>query len=568
MMPRWLRLFSLLVLAGSGMRYVSSANSPPTLFSEVGSQWGLTRPVTYGGVDHQDYILESTGTGVAVFDYDNDGRPDIFMVNGSRLEGFGTGNPPVSMLYRNAGGRFVDVTQASGLSQHGWGQGVCVGDYDNDGWTDLFVSYYGRNVLYRNRGDGTFQERAEQAKVAGAEPHWGAGCAFVDYDRDGNLDLFVANYVAYKDAARLRPGENPFCMWKGFPIMCGPRGLAGDRNILYRNNGNGTFTDVSSAAKIHDTDAHYCFQPITADFDEDGWPDIYVTCDSTPNILYRNNRDGTFTDVAVVSGSGLGADGNEQAGMGVTVSDFDGDGRTDIFVTNFSDDMPALYKNLDKWLFTDVTLGARLGRYSQYVGWGTLFFDLDNDGWDDLFLVNGHISRSVEAKGLGRYRQKRLLYRNNHDGTFDDVSAQGGPAVQTPMASRGLAAEDLDGDGHLDLIITNLNDLPSLLLSQSKDGNWAIISLVGDRSNKSAIGARVSVEAQGRKQSREVRSASSFYSSSGLRLHFGLAKAAKIDVLTVNWPSGEVTRLKDLPINQALIIQEKGGSWASSTRHQ
>ena len=546
-----------LVLAGAGIVRLRSGDHPAFLFKDAASEWGLNRPVIYGDPERQDYILESTGSGVAAFDYDNDGLPDLFVVNGSRLKPFANGKP-ISMLYRNAGDHFVDVTEKSGLGRHGWGQGVCVGDYDNDGWTDLYVTYYGRNVLYRNRGDGSFEERSVQAGVAGEEPRWGAGCSFLDYDRDGNLDLFVANYVAYSDAASRQPGDNEFCRWKGIPIMCGPRGLAADRNILYHNKGDGTFTDVSVASKITATEAYYCFQPVTADFDQDGWPDLYVTCDSTPNILYRNNRDGTFTDIGVSSGSGLSGDGNAQAGMGVTISDVDGDGRPDILVTNFSDDRPTLYRYVGHWLFEDVTLRARLGRYSQYVGWGTVFFDLDNDGWDDLFIVNGHISKVVETKGLA-YRQKRLLYHNDHHGAFDDISDKGGPAVQTQAASRGLAVEDFNGDGRLDLVITNLNDVPSLLLNTGEAGNWIIVGLQADRGNRSAIGARVTVEAQGRKQTHEVRSASSFYSSSGLRLHFGLATATRIDKLTVFWPGGGLTQLKGLPVNRVLLVRERDG---------
>jgi hypothetical protein len=543
-------------LALGGRRAPPQPHAP--LFSDVGKAWGLTRPTVFGPLEGQKYILESTGTGVAVIDYDSDGRPDLFFVNGSRLGGF-SGDPPTSMLFHNMGDHFEDVTARAGVGFHGWGQGVCIGDYDNDGFTDLYVTYYGYNVLYRNRGDGTFEERARQAGVAGKEPRWGAGCAFVDYNRDGNLDLIVANYVAYQDAASREPGSTGLCMWKGIAIMCGPRGLARDTNILYRNNGNGTFTDVSAESGIKSADGYYCFQPVTADFDEDGWPDVYVTCDSTPNILYRNNRNGTFTDVGLLSSSALSSNGNEQAGMGVAVADFDGDGRADVFVTNFSDDTPTLYKNLGDWAFSDVTAEAHLARYTQYVGWGTVFFDFDNDGWEDLCIANGHVSSRVETNGLGSFRQNRLLYRNLGDGTFEDATALGGPGFQIKSASRGVASEDFNGDGRLDLVITGMNEFPALLLNQSPPGNWLILSLLGNpgnKSNRSAIGARIRITAGGRKQTREVRSSSSFYSSNGLRVHFGLGNSSRIDELQVFWPDGRLTRRSDIDANQVLTIRE------------
>lgn len=538
----------------------ATANQRVSFFSDFGCEWGLTEAITYGGGGHEKALFESTGTGVAVIDYDNDGRPDLFFVNGSRLEGFPPGSAPVSRLYRNVGDHFVDVTGKSGLGRAGWGQGVCVGDYDNDGWTDLYVTYYGHNVLYRNQGDGTFEERARQAGVAGKEPHWGAGCTFVDYDRDGNLDLFVANYVAYEDPATLEGKLE--CNWRGMSIVCGPFGLRWELNLLYRNNGDGMFTDVSNVSGVASAEGHYCFQPITADFDADGWPDIYVACDSTPNILYRNNRDGTFTDVGLASGSGLNSDGKAQAGMGVAVGDYDGDGRPDIAVTNFSEDTPVLYKNLGQWAFSDMTLVAQLGRYRKYLGWAIIFFDFDNDGSEDLFMANGHFYRGVDQHGLGRYRQSKLLYRNLGGGTFANISAQAGAAVLRETASRGAVTEDFDGDGRLDLVVVNLNETPSLLLNQSNAGNWLMINLVGDpgeKSNRSAIGARVVLEASGRKQVREVRSASSYYSSGGLRLHFGLGDARKIGNIQVFWPSGKASCFADLAVNQVISIREKEG---------
>jgi hypothetical protein len=510
-------------------------------FRDAAAGWGLTRPLIYGHPKQQKYILESTGSGAAAIDYDNDGRPDLFLVNGARLSE--PASEATSMLYHNEGVRFVDVSARSGVARNGWGQGVCLGDYDNDGWTDLYVTYYGHNVLYRNRGDGTFEDRSGQTGVRGRLPRWGAGCAFTDYDRDGDLDLFVANYVAYEDAAAHEPGSGPFCTWKGLPIMCGPRGLKRDFNLLYRNNGDGTFSDVSQASGIRDTEGHYCFQPVTADFDNDGWPDIYVTCDSTPNILYHNLGNGTFRDDALASSTALSGDGNEQAGMGVAVADFDGTGRPSILVTNFADDTPTLYRNLGDLSFSDVTLASGLGRYRQYLGWGAVFLDYDNDAWEDLFMANGHISSAVEQKGLGSYRQARLLYRNQGNGTFLDVTASAGSDLAIATSSRGAIAEDFNNDGRLDLLVTVLNEPPSLLLNQASGGHWVILNLTGTRSNRSAVGAKVELEAAGRRQIREVRSSSSFYSSSGLRLHFGLGRAERIERIRVRWPSGAHSEL-------------------------
>ncbi len=358
-------------------------------FTDVAEKAGLTMQEIFGGIETKKYIIETTGTGVAIFDYDNDGWPDIFLVNGTRLEGFAAGDAPSNHLYRNNhDGTFADVTATAGLTATGWGQGVCVGDYDNDGWEDLYVTYYGKNRLYHNQG-GVFTEVAEKAGVAGSGKAWGSGCAFVDYDRDGKLDLIVTNYVDFDLSAAPAPGQRATCLWKGVPVMCGPRGLPGAKNILYHNKGDGTFEDVTAKAHIDRTDGHYSLSVSTLDFDEDGWPDIYVACDSTASILYRNNHDGTFSDVAVTSGAAFNEDGREQAGMGTTVADFNGDGHLDIFKTNFSDDTSTLYRNNGDGTFTDATSAAGLGLYTQYLGWGTMFFDFDNDGWPDLILANG-----------------------------------------------------------------------------------------------------------------------------------------------------------------------------------
>ena len=534
------------------------ADTATPLFTDVAKKWGLTRLIVYGSSAPQKYLLEGHGGGVAVFDYDNDGRPDLFFTNGSRLEGYENETAPVSMLYRNAGGRFEDMTDRSGLARAGWGQGACIGDYDNDGWTDLYVTYYGHNVLYRNKGDGTFEDRTEAAQVH-SELRWGAGCGFLDHDRDGDLDLFVANYVAYEHAAAFAVGSQPDCVLMGVPVPCGPRGLKRDYNSLYKNNGDGTFSDVSRPSGVYSTDGHYSFQPVTLDFDRDGWTDIYISCDSTPNILLHNQGDGTFTDVALLSGSALSGIGHEQAGMGVGVGDFDRDGLDDIVVTNFSEDRPTLYQNLGEGFFADVTLEAGLGRYLQYVGWGALFLDWDNDGWEDLFMVNGHIYTEADKYGIGSYKQAKLLYRNRADGSFEDRSEEGGPDILRKTAARGSATEDFDGDGYLDLIVTHLREVPSLLLNHHSGANWVMVQLEGGPSNRSAIGARVIIESGGERQSREVRSTSSFLSASGLRLHFGLGKLDRIGQLEVHWPSGKVSRFNDLTVNRVLFIGERDG---------
>ena len=433
-----------------GQQAKAAAAAPIATFVDIAEKTGLTTQNIFGGVDTKKYIIETTGNGVALLDYDNDGWLDIFLVNGTRLEGFPAGRGPTNRLYRNNhDGTFTDVTVKAGLSGTGWGQGVCVGDYDNDGWEDIYVTYYGKNRLYHNNR-GVFTEVAEKAGVAGSGKAWGTGCAFVDYDRDGHLDLVVANYVDFDLSTAPAPGERPTCMWKGVPVMCGPRGLAGSKNILYpqprRRNFRGR--DYESAYRPHRRPL--CVQCLDLDFDEDGWPDIYIACDSTPSILYRNNHDGTFTDVAVTAGAAFNEDGREQAGMGSTIADFNGDGHLDIFKTNFSDDTSTLYKNNGDGTFTDATTAAGLGLYTQYLGWGTMFLDFDNDGWPDLILVNGHVYPEVDSQHLGSsYKEPRILFHNNGDGTFSDISASAGAAITTPASSRGLAVGDLWNDGRI-----------------------------------------------------------------------------------------------------------------------
>jgi hypothetical protein len=532
-------------------------------FTDVAKEAGLTMMNVFGGVDTKKYIIETTGTGVAIFDYDNDGWPDIFIVNGTKLEGFPAGPGPSNHLYRNNhDGTFTDVTQKAGLSHSGWGQGVCVGDYDNDGYEDLYVTYYGKNVLYHNNGDGTFSDVSDKAGVSGSGKAWGTGCAFVDYDRDGRVDLMVANYVDFDLASTPGPGERPSCIWKGAPVMCGPQGLPGAKNVLYHNRGDGTFEDVTTKAHIDQTTGHYAFSVTTLDYDDDAWPDIFVACDSTPSILYHNNRDGTFTDVAVTAGAAFNEDGRAQAGMGSTVADYNGDGKLDIFKTNFSDDTATLYRNNGDGTFDDVTYRAGLGLNTQYLGWGTMFFDFDNDGWPDLLLVNGHVYPEVDSQHLGsNFQEPRILYHNNGDGKFTDVSAAAGPGITNPKSSRGLAIGDLWNDGQMSAVVSNMNAAPSLLVNQVRSANhWVAIRAIGTKSNRDSIGARIRVKVGARTLIDEVRSGSSFDSNNDMRVHFGLGAAAKIDWVEVRWPSGVLEKFENVGADGIRALKEGTGT--------
>jgi len=537
-------LAGLLALSCPQMRAQTPKTQKPVAdFEDVAEKAGLIFEIISGDKATKKYIIETTGTGVAIFDYDNDGWPDIFIVNGTTLDPEpGTAAPTNHLFHNNHDGTFTDVTEKAGLHATGWGQGVCAGDYDNDGFDDLYITYYGKNRLYHNEGNGTFKENAEAAGVSGTGKQWGTGCAFVDYDRDGLLDLVVSNYVDFDLASTPAPGQGTSCVWKGVPVMCGPRGLKSAPNSLYHNLGHGKFEDVSRKAGIEKTTGHYSFSVSTLDFDNDGWPDIYIACDSTPSILYRNNHDGTFTDVAVVAGAAFNEDGREQAGMGSTVADYDGDGRLDIFKTNFSDDSSTLYHNNGDGTFTDATYPSGLGLHTQYLGWGTMFLDFDNDGWPDLLLVNGHVYPEVDKYKLGsEFEEPRILYHNSGKGTFDDVSDLAGPAITRRASGRGLAIGDLWNNGKMSAVITNMGTSPSLLVNQMNYANhWVGVKTTGTKSNRDGIGARISLKAGGRVFVDEVRSGSSYSSSSDMRAHFGLGSAAKIDSVEVRWPSGLV----------------------------
>jgi hypothetical protein len=581
----WISLVLLLPLSILfGTSQLPKSNLEPIAhFTDIAKKAGLTDPVVFGGVDTKKYIIETTGTGVAIFDYDNDGWPDIFIVNGTSLDASPAKAPTSHLYHNNHDGTFTDVTKKAGLTHTGWGQGVCVGDYDNDGREDLYVTYYGKNVLYHNNGDGTFTDVSEKAGVAGSGKAWGNGCAFVDYDRDGHLDLIIANYVDFDLSTAPAPGDRASCIWKGVPVMCGPQGLPAAKNILYHNRGDGTFEDVSAKSHIDRADGHYSLSVSTLDYDDDGWPDIFVACDSTASILYHNNRDSTFTDVAITAGAAFNEDGHAQAGMGSTIADFNGDGKLDIFKTNFSDDTATLYRNNGNGTFDDVTYPAGLGLNTKYLGWGAMFFDFDNDGWPDLLLVNGHVYPEVDSQHLGStFQEPRILYHNNGNATFTDISADAGPGITTVNSSRGLAIGDLWNDGRLSAVISNMNAPPSLLVNDVRTSNhWIAFHLVGNsfapasspmkasaaaapqfKTSRDAIGARITMKAGSRLFVDEVRSGSSYDSNSDMRVHFGLGAATKLDSLQIRWPSGLVEQFDNLGVDKIHTLKEGTGTVA------
>src|SRR6185436_10334084 len=527
--------------------------------TDIAKQAGLNHPIVYGGVEKKNYILEVVGCGVAFIDYDNDGWLDLFVLSGTRLEGAPPG--ATNRLYKNnRDGTFTDVTEKAGLTRTGWASAVTVGDYDNDGFDDLFITYYGLNVLYHNNGNGTFTDVTEKAGLLEAPVRYGSGCTWVDYDRDGHLDLFVAYYLDTTLERLPKPGENPDCRWKGVPVNCGPRGLPTGFARLYRNNGDGTFTDVSKASGVAAASRSYPMTAVAADYDNDGWPDVYVACDSTPSWLFRNQHDGTFAQEGLEHGVALSEDGLEQAGMGVAVGDYDLDGSLDIFKTHFSDDTNTLYRNDGKGYFNDVTIRAGLGVETRYVGWGTGMADLDNDGFPDLFVATGSVYPEVE-KTLPAYpfRTPRLVFRNLGDGRFEELIEEAGPGVAAPHPSRGCAFGDFDNDGDVDVVVMNMNGPPSLLRNDvSGGGHWLKVLLVGVKSNRSAIGARVLARYGGRTQAQEVSAQSSFYSVNDRRLHFGLGAATSAE-LTIRWPNGVTERIGDVEAGQLVVVREGGG---------
>jgi len=526
---------------------------------DVTRQAGITIKTTSGS-EEKMYIVEAKGGGAAVFlDYNGDGWMDIYIVNGSKLEGFPPGQEPRNVLYRNNGdGTFTDVTEESGVGDTHWGMGCTAVDYDNDGDTDIYVANFGPNVLYRNNGDGTFTDVTEEAGVG--DPRWSTGTAWGDYDGDGDLDLYVANYVDF-DVHHLEKyrGRN---VWHGIEVMAGPRGLEGAEDVFYRNNGDGTFTEVTVDAGLVDRLKGYGFTVLFADYDNDGDLDIYVANDSVPNYLYRNNGDGTFTEVGLEAGVAYSEDGREQAGMGAVFGDYDNDGWLDIFVTNFSDDNNTLYRNEGNGFFTDVTFQAGLGGPSlPFVSWGTEFLDYDNDGWKDIFVATGHVYPQVDLYDFGTtYKERNQLYHNNGDGTFTEVTDQAGPGMQVEKVSRGAAFGDYDNDGDIDVLVLNMGDTPTLLRNDGGNRNhWIKFRTVGTWSNRDGIGTRIWVTAGGLTQMREVYMGSSFLSGNDIRVHFGLGRNKKAERVKVRWPSGLVEEFRDLEADRLYILKEGEG---------
>jgi enediyne biosynthesis protein E4 len=536
-------------------------------FLDVATQSGLNAKTVYGGEGHNEYLLETTGCGVAFYDYDQDGWLDIFLVNGWRLEGFAHGHEPTCHLFKNnRDGTFTDVTKKAGLARSGWGQGCCVGDYDNDGHDDLFVSYYGQNALFHNNGDGTFTDVTAKAGLAQSRLRWNSGCAFLDYDRDGHLDLFVGNYIDLDLKTAPVPESGP-CLYKGIMVACGPPGLPAGKNLLYHNNGNGTFIDVSDKAGMGNTAGNYALGVAVADLDNDGWPDIYVANDSTAATLYRNQKDGTFKDEAIESGAAFSPDGKPQAGMGVAIGDYNRDGNLDIVKTNFAGDTDSLYKNLGDGTFEDHTYISGLGINTRLLGWGVGFFDMDNDGWLDILVANGHVYPEVSSSRTeAPYAEHKYLYRNLRNDRFEEVTDKAGPGITAAVAARGCAFGDYDNDGDIDIAVNCVNSLPQVLRCDSQwKRSWIKIKTIGVQSNRTGIGARVKVVAktdpkspQALSQIDEVRSGGSYYSQNDLRLHFGLDQAKSVDLVEIRWPSGQVDSYKNLDVNRLYTVREGG----------
>ncbi len=548
--------------------------------TDVAVEAGLGKAINVtGGITNKRYLVEEMGCGVAFWDYDNDGWIDIFIVNGTRFDVSPSDPPPSNFLFHNnRDGTFTDVTQKAGLIRTGWGQGCCVGDYDNDGFDDLFVTYWGQNVLYHNNGDGTFTDVTEKSGLLqpGPHPRWNVACCFLDYDRDGHLDLFVANYVNFDPQITPAPGSDPLCRYYGLPVACGPQGLGGGTNILYHNRGDGTFEDVSEAAGVSiprgSPDPYvvrtnwrpvgsYGMGAAAADFDNDGWPDIYVACDEAPSLLYRNNHDGTFTEIGMPAGCALSGNGATQGGMGVAVGDYDCDGWLDILKPNFAGENFSLYRNNRNGTFYDAVYQAGLAAATANVGWGAGFQDFDNDGWRDIFVSTGHVYPQVEGRGLmANYASAKVLFRNRGGGRFEDVGSKAGPGITRPQTSRGCAFGDYDNDGDVDVVVINMNGPPSLLRNNcAGENHWIKVKCTGIKSNRSAIGARVTVVSGNHAQIDEVMSGASYVSQNDFRLHFGLGRAAQADQVEVRWPSGLVERFQNVEANQLIHIQEGRG---------
>jgi enediyne biosynthesis protein E4 len=526
---------------------------------DVTTKAGVTLLNICGDVS-KDFIVDANGSGVAWLDFDNDGNLDLLIVNGSSRERMRQGGDPMVALYRNDGkGHFDDVTARSGLNRRGWGSGVCVADYDNDGFSDVYVSGIGGGALLHNNGDGTFSDVTRRAGV-GNDGRWGTGCAFGDYNRDGFVDLYVANYVKFNEARIPRRGETAGCKFMVVDVYCGPKSLEGESDVLYKNNGDGTFSDVTASAHIKDP-GYPGFGVLFSDLDNDGWPDIYVANDSAPHFLFHNNGDGTFTDKGLVAGVALSGDGREQAGMGVDAGDFNGDGLQDLIVTNFSHDYNTLYENHAAGFFTDVSYRTGIARGSgPYMGWGVGFVDIDNDGRLDLFVANGHVYPQVDGHGIGtRYLQRKQLYRNIDCQTFKNITDEVGGGLLLEKSSRGAAFGDYDNDGRVDIVVTNMNDRPTLLHNEIVGGHWATFRLVGSKSNRDAIGVKLVVTAGGRRQVVEIRSGGSYVSHNDLRAHVGLGSASRLERVEIRWPSGATEVVSGLAADRFYVAREGQG---------
>jgi enediyne biosynthesis protein E4 len=536
------------LLAGLICLSLSATDFRPD-FRNVAGAAGLTAPIPNGGATSKQFIIETTGSGTAFIDYDNDGLLDIFVVSGPES--------PSRMYHNEGGGRFRDVTEPLGMAYKGWGQGVCAGDYDNDGFTDLFVTYWGRNILYRNAGGRRFDDVTAETHLAQDRTRYNTGCAFLDYDNDGRLDLFVANYLRFDFNTTPKPGANPYCFYRGLAVNCGPRGLPFDRNLLYRNDG-GVFRDVSDASGISKPAGNYSLGVLTGDFNGDGLTDIYVACDQTPSILYMNQGNGKFVDEALVRGAALDENGRALSGMGAAATDYLHEGMPSIFRSNFSDELETLYRNRGKGEFEDVSIEAGLGQNTRFVGWGCGFFDFDNDGWPDLLLVNGHAFPEVDRLNIDiRYRERAILYRNER-GRFVDISESSGPGIVEKHSSRGAAFGDYDNDGAVEVLVNNQNETPSLLRQAVKPANhWIALKLEGVKANRSAIGARVRITAGSLTQTGEVRSGGSYLSQNDLRLHFGLGGETKVDKVEIIWPGGAHQVETGLEVDRVAAFRER-----------